>query len=133
MKYLALDMGEKRIGVAVTDEGGIIARPLQTLQVSENLMSQIGKVIAEESPEKIILGLPRHMNGDESTAVPGIRDFAKGLKHEFGIEIDFQDETVSSIEAERRLKDRGVEKEKIKEMVDAEAAAVILEDYLAGK
>jgi putative Holliday junction resolvase len=132
MKYLALDMGEKRIGVAVTDEEGIIARPLLTIPNSPALMSDLGKIIKEEAPARIILGIPRHMSGDESQKATQIREFAKGIEHEFGVEIDFQDETASSIEAEKRLTERGTKGEEMKKSVDAEAAAVILEDYLAG-
>lgn len=133
MKYLALDFGEKRIGVAVTDEEGIIARPLLTLEVSEMLMSDLGKVIEDECPKKVIFGIPRHMNGEEASSAIKIREFAEGVSHELGVEVDFQDETVSSIEAEKRLAESGIEKEKIKEKVDQEAAAVILEDYLKEK
>lgn len=133
MKLLALDFGEKRIGVAVSDEEGIIARPLLTLQVAENLMAELGKIIDDEKPAKIVVGMPRHQSGDFGTHAENVKEFVKGIAHEFGIEVDTQDESLSSIEAEKRLREMGFDIKKVKEMVDAEAAAIILEDYLEEK
>lgn len=131
MKYLSLDVGEKRIGVAVTDEEGIVARPLLTLAVGEELFTELGKIVQEEKPGSFVLGLPRHMSGELGDAVAQIRKLGEGLHHEFTLPVFYQDESLSSVEAEKRLRERGFDHKKIKEMVDAEAAAVILEDFLA--
>lgn len=133
MKYLALDIGEKRIGVAVSDEEGIIARPLLTLSVSPSLMTKLGEIIDKEKPAKIILGLPRHQNGEVSEVAKDIRKFATGIKHEYNVEVDFEDESGTSVEAGRRLREKGLNPFEIKEKVDSEAATIILESYLAGK
>ena len=131
MKYIAFDIGEKRIGVAVSDESGIIARPLLTLFVTDSLFTKIGEIIESEKPETAVFGLPRHESGEAGKAVSEIRQFAKGVGHEYNILVDFEDESGTSIEAEKRLKEVGKNIKEIKEMVDAEAAAVILESYLA--
>lgn len=131
MKILALDVGEKRIGVAATDDSGIIARPLFSVSVDHEILTNLGKVVDEEHPEKIILGIPRHQSGEEGMLAEQIREFAKVVEHEFNVQIDFEDESGTSIEAERRLSAQGLNPMEIKENVDAEAAAVILESYLA--
>ena len=131
MKYIAFDIGEKRIGLAVTDESGIVARPLLTLPVGENLFTRLGEVFEAEKPQVAVFGIPRHQNGEESSAADDIRQFAKGVEHEYQIGVVFEDESGTSIEAERRLNARGIKGPKVKEMVDAEAACVILESYLA--
>jgi len=130
MKYLSLDVGEKRIGVAVSDESGIVVRPLLTLDLKADLIHRLGEIVHEEKPEMIIVGVPRHQNGEESKAAAEIKEFAKGLHHEYNIEVDFEDESGTTIEAERRLKEAGKDIKEIKKLVDAEAAAVILESYL---
>lgn len=131
MKYIAFDIGTKRIGVAVSDESGIIARPLLTLPVRDNLFSEIGHIIDSEKPEMAIFGIPRHQDGKEGEAAAQIREFAKGVGHEYNISVDFEDESGTSIVAEERLKNSGKTEKEIKGLVDAEAACVILESYLA--
>jgi putative holliday junction resolvase len=131
LKYISFDIGTERIGVAVSDESGIIARPLLTLPVTDSLFTEIGRIIETEDPKMAIFGIPRHESGDVSAAAHQIREFAKGVGHEYNIEVDFEDESGTSLEAEKRLKEAGKNIKEIKAMVDAEAAAVILESYLA--
>jgi putative holliday junction resolvase len=133
VKHLAIDVGLKRIGIAVSDEDGIIARPLLTISVSEGLMSDLGKLIEAEKPKAIVVGMPRHMSGDLGSEAEKIKTFGAALHHEFNIPVAYQDESLSSVEAEKRLRERGFDYKKVKEMVDAEAAAIILEDYLGEK
>lgn len=131
MKYIAFDIGTERIGVAVSDESGIIARPLLTLPVTHDLFPKIGELVDSEKPQMAIFGIPRHQSGDEAVVAEEIREFAKGVGNEYNIEVDFEDESGTSIEAEKRLKESGKSIKEVKEMVDAEAACVILESYLA--
>lgn len=130
MKYLSLDVGEKRVGVAVSDEAGIVVRPLLMLELRADLIHRLGEVVHKEKPEMIIVGIPRHQNGEEGEEAAKIREFAKGLHHEYNIEVDFIDESATTIEAEKRLHEAKKSEKEIKELVDAEAAAVILESYL---
>ena len=133
MKYLALDIGEKRTGVAVSDDSGIIARPLTILSTGDRFLIKLGEIIDAEKPQMIIFGIPRHQNGDEGEMGAQIRELAKGIKHEYNIEVDFEDESGTSIIAEERLKQSGVRGKELKGKTDAEAAAVIMESYLASK
>jgi putative Holliday junction resolvase len=133
LKYLSLDIGEKRIGVAVTDDAGIISRPLMILHTEDNFMERLGEILDVEKPGMIIFGIPRHQNGAEGEMGGQIRELAKGIKHEYNIEVDFEDESGTSVIAEERLREAGKRGEEIKEALDAEAAAIILESYLATK
>lgn len=133
MKYLALDVGEKRIGVAATDDAGIIASPLTTLATEDRFMEHLGEIVASQRPDMIIVGLPRHANGDLSDMATQIKELAKGIGHEYNVPVDFEDESGTTVEAEARMKERGIPPKEIKEKVDAEAAAIILEGYLARK
>lgn len=130
MKILALDIGEKRIGVARTDEAGIIAVPVGIIEVDEGLMENLGKIIHEEKPELIVLGMPRHSNGELSDFAKYIQEFGEVLRHEFGVKIDFEDEFGTTIEATRRLREVGVSGKQSRRLDDALAAEVILESYL---
>lgn len=130
MKYLALDVGEKRIGIARSDDSGIIATPLSVVEVDEAVLANLGKIIEEEQPDCIIFGIPRHADGNESKFAKDIREFAKNVKHEFGVRVDFEDEYGSTKIAEERLREAGKSPREIKKYDDAFAAEVILESYL---
>jgi putative Holliday junction resolvase len=133
LKYIALDVGERRVGIAVTDDAGIIVRPLITLATENSFLERLGEVIEEEKPDKVVFGLPRHQNGDIGGMAKQIREIAKGVKHEYNIEVDFEDESGTTVMAEERMRDAGVALKDMKTKVDAEAATVILESYLARK
>jgi putative Holliday junction resolvase len=133
LKYLALDIGEKRIGIAASDESGIIVTPLLTLEVESGLMEKLGAIVAKEKPDVVVVGIPRHQDGAEAEMAAQIREFAEGIHHEYHVTVDFEDESGTSLEAERRLKERGADYIKNKGLIDAEAAAVILEGYLASR
>jgi putative Holliday junction resolvase len=130
MKYLALDIGEKRTGVAVSDELGITVRPVTTLETGNSFLEKLGEIIKSEIPETIVVGIPRHQGGGEGVKADHIREFAKVIHHEYNLPVDFEDESATSVEAERRLKEKGMSIQEIKDNIDAEAAAVILESYL---
>jgi putative Holliday junction resolvase len=132
MKYLSLDIGEARVGVAVTDDSGIIATPLTYLEVSHKILAELGIIIAAEKPNIVIFGIPRHQSGEEAAMAAQIRDFAEVVRNEYNVEVDFEDESGTTLEAEKRLAERKVPREQYRQLVDAEAAAVILESYLAG-
>lgn len=137
MKILALDVGHKRIGLAKTDGLGIGVWPLQTLQRQslEQDLEKIFEILEEDQIEKIIVGLPLSMNGTESKQTQKVRAFANQLKrflHQKGHpqSVDFWDERLSSWEAEETLSHAGIKIKKNKGLLDAEAACVILRDFL---
>ena len=131
MKYLALDIGQSKIGVATTDDSGIVATPKCYLETKNDLIHRLGEIIEQERPQRLIVGLPRHQSGEVNESAEQIKEFAKGLHHEYNLEVDFEDESGTTKIAEERLRAAGKSAREIKELVDAESAAVILESYLA--
>lgn len=127
---LALDVGEKRVGVALADKFAKLPKPLTTLLRGDNFLPQLAALINEHNVVKLIVGLPRNMKGQETKQTQAIRVFVRGLQDVTHINVYFQDETLTSKKAETELLQRGVPYNK--GHVDALAATYILEDYLRG-
>jgi putative Holliday junction resolvase len=122
---LALDVGEKRIGVAIANSIARLARPLTTLPHDDNIFATLEKLIADESVSVVVVGLPRNLSGEDTDQTAYVRQFTEKLRHDM---IRFQDEALTSKKAEMELRQRG--KPYAKGDIDALAATYILEDYL---
>ena len=135
MRILAIDFGLKRLGVAVSDEGGQLARPLKVISVStrEALLSELGNLVREFTPAEIVVGHPRRLHGGPGTLAPVVEDFAAQLHAKFGVRVVLWDERLTTLAAEEKLKEAGARRRKRREKVDQAAAAVILQDYLDTK
>jgi len=133
-RILAIDYGQKRIGVAISDEMAILALPLKTLDQSEAI-SEIVKIVDEEEIETLVVGLPRQIDGSMSEEAPKVMEFVDKLKEKIltNVKIELEDETATSVLAEERLKERGENFRIEKEKVDLESAVIILESYLIEK
>lgn len=136
MKIVALDIGEKRIGVAVADSSLKIPVVRQTLRVSENLSdtyAELRDLLDRELTEKIVVGLPRNSRGEETRQTQLVKIFMQEFQKSQAITqpIIYQDESLTSVLAEQRLENRHVKYTKAD--IDAEAAAIILSDYLETK
>ena len=125
-KFLALDVGSARIGVAAADSGVRIAIPQETIPVDGQEMLSIAKLVVDGSIDTIVVGYPRNQSGEATAQTEAVEAFAKNLQDMAAVV--FQDESLSSVEAERRLETRGGSYSKAD--IDAEAAAIILQDYL---
>lgn len=125
--YLALDVGEKRIGVARGDTGVRLAFPVETVEVDGREYVRIFQLYHEAHATAIIVGYPRNQSGEATSQTAYVEKFVHPLTAR-GIEVIFQDESVTSIMAEDQLKSRG--KSYSKADIDALAAALILQDYL---
>ncbi|MGV9001566.1 MAG: Holliday junction resolvase RuvX [Candidatus Saccharimonadaceae bacterium] len=125
--FVCLDVGEKRIGVSVADISVRIAIPLTTIEVDGSEIEAIAKIVIEESPEAIILGYPRNQQGEATAQTHYVETFAERLKY-LDKKIIFQDESLTSVIAEQRL--ISYKKPYTKGDIDAQAAVIILEDYL---
>lgn len=129
-RILALDFGEKRIGVAITDESKMISQPLKSVEIEKKeSKSEIKKIINEENVSQIVLGRPRNADGSLGFQYERTLKF-KELISDLGVPIVWEDETGTSLEAEKRLKEKGLSQAEIKKRIDSEAAAIILEGYL---
>jgi putative Holliday junction resolvase len=131
-RILALDLGKRRIGLAVSDELGITAQGLETLQrtnIREDLAA-LAKLALDRNVSLILMGHPLHMSGDESRQAVYTREFARRLEGVTGLPTKFWDERLTSVEAERVLRQSGISIEKRARAVDRLAAVILLESYL---
>ena len=126
-QILALDIGERRIGVAKGDTGVRLAVPLCTLAVDGTEHDRIAKLLNDERAVCLVIGYPRNQSGEATAQTAYVEQVAEGLKV-FGVPLVFQDESLTSVLAEQRLQQRGRPYDK--GAIDAEAAAIILQDYL---
>jgi putative Holliday junction resolvase len=134
-RVLALDLGKKRIGMAVSDPLGITAQGLPTLE-RVNLrqdLDAIGKLAAAYGARLIVLGHPLHMNGREGRQAEYARVFAERLSERTGYPVRLWDERLTSREAERVLKASGISIAKRAKAVDKMAAQILLENFLGAE
>ena len=123
---LALDVGDRRVGVALADSQIKIAVPYGYLERSDRIIQQITELMLDHDIDTLVIGYPRNQSGEATKQTESVEQFAEELAEiEIDADLVFQDESLSSVEAERRLgrvKDKGE--------IDAEAASIILQDYL---
>lgn len=124
---LALDIGERRIGVATADSQTKFPVPVGAVSVDESVMESLHRIIREFNPAELVVGFPRNQQGESTAQTRAVQDFAASLDI-FGLPVSFQDESLTSVLAEQHLKKSG--KPYSKEDIDAHAAAIILGDYL---
>ena len=131
-RVVAIDPGTKHIGVAVSDELRLVARPLPAIARKswKKLLADVQVVIAEYDAAALVVGLPLNTDGSESSMSAEARKMATKFGLSLSIPVFLQDERVTSYEARKRLWDRGVEPDKTKQFVDSEAATIILADFL---
>jgi putative Holliday junction resolvase len=130
---LAFDFGEKRIGVAVGDLELRIPHPLSTICAEDNAtrFAEIGKLVEEWKPSRLIVGLPMHADGTEHEVSRHARRFAHRLEGRFGVSVALVDERLTSVTAEARLREAGARADRIKATLDAAAASEILAAYFS--
>jgi putative holliday junction resolvase len=131
-RILALDLGKKRIGLALSDPLGITAQGLPTLQrtnIREDL-DALANLIREREVTLLLMGNPLHMTGKEGRQVLYTRDFAERLAKKTGLEVEYWDERLTTVEANRVLRESGISIEKRARAVDRLSAVILLESYL---
>ena len=133
MRYLAIDYGDKRTGLAVCDAAEILASPLEVLGTNSQLTDAIVRVVAEYDAECIVLGLPLNMDGSEGDRAGAVRAFAKKLGKVTELAIIFHDERLSSFDAQQKMAEMDLSRKGRKKREDALAAAAILESFLEHK
>lgn len=124
---LAIDVGEKRIGVAVGDTQIKIAIPYDTIEVDGTEILQLRKLAALEKVDTIVVGYPRNQSGEDTQQTRYVQEFAENLQP-IDVAIEFQDESLTSVQAEERL--RATKKPYVRGDIDKVAASIILQDYL---
>ena len=131
-RVLGLDIGERRIGVSISDALGITAQGLETIQRSEleNDINRIAEIANKWKVGKIVVGLPKNMNGTLGPQAEKIKEFIQCLKQKVAIEVVFWDERLTTVAAERTLLEGNVSRKKRKGVIDKVAANMILQGYL---
>jgi len=130
MRILALDVGERRIGVAVSDPLGTIAQPLMTIPRNDTSIDTIVQIIREKEICEVVVGLPVNMNGSRGQQADGVDEFAHRIVERIDIPLVFVDERLTTVEAEKLMISADVSRNKRRAKIDSVAAAIILEKRL---
>ncbi len=132
MVILSVDYGDARTGIAACDALQMLASPVTVIHQTEKepLADEICRIAAEKKAQKLVLGLPKNMDGSEGFRAQACREFAALLSEKSGLPVDFQDERLTTVSAYNALNLTNTRGKKRKAVVDAVSAVIILEDYL---
>lgn len=131
-RALGIDHGEARIGLAISDDLGMLAHPLETivLKTTPDALGRIAQIVEREKIGTIILGMPRNMNGTYGPASEKVRAFAEALRTRVPCEVRLWDERLTSVAAQRSLHESGRNAKNSREVIDQVAAQLILQGWL---
>lgn len=131
-RLVALDPGEKRVGVAISDEIQLTVRPLKTLQRTswKKFLSDIKELLAEFDAKALVIGLPLSLDGVERSSAIEVRRLANKLSLSLDVRIFLQDERLTSREAEESLRESGYKESEIEKLIDSWSAAIVLRDFI---
>lgn len=129
-RIIALDVGGKRIGVAVSDPTGTAAQPFETIERDESAVFRVAELVRSFQAEKIVVGLPLNMDGTEGKRAEDARSFAMMVCREVGVSVVFVDERLTTVQAESLTSKGERDRRRRKRASDRVAAAIILRSYL---
>jgi len=127
---LGIDFGGARIGLAISDELRLLAHPLKTIPADKNSIRAISEVVRDRKIDKVIVGVPRHMSGEVGTAANAALEFANKLRAQLPCAVETWDERLTTVAAQRALRDSGKKTRDTRQIVDQVAAQMILQGYL---
>ena len=134
MRTMGLDVGSKTVGIALSDELGWTAQGLKTLKINEEEnvfgFDELGKIIQEYEVGKVVVGLPKNMNGTIGPRGEASQFYARELEERFGVTVILWDERLTTVAAERVLLEADLSRKKRKKVIDKMAAVMILQGYL---
>ena len=135
MRVMGLDVGSKTVGVAISDPLGFTAQGVEIIKINEEAkefgFDRLGELVKEYQVEKFVVGLPKNMNNTEGPRVEASKAYGYKIKEIFGIPVDYQDERLTTVQAERMLVEQAdVSRGKRKKVIDKLAAQLILQNYL---
>ena len=132
MRSMGLDIGDKRIGVALSDPLGILASPLTIIDRKENKLDigAVIEIVSQQQVRKIIVGLPFSMDGSIGKQAEKTKAFIQELTNQTDVQVEYRDERLTTVSAKRLKREAGTKKTGKKTRYDAMAAAIILQDYL---
>jgi len=134
MRILAVDPGSKQVGLAISDPTGTIATALSTLPATpaETLAARIAAAAAEQSAERVVVGLPLRLDGSRGPEAAAAERLASGVRKASGLPVEMVDERLTTAAAERSLIEGGVRREKRRASIDRVAAVILLQGHLDG-
>ena len=127
---LGIDFGRVRIGLAISDELRLLAHPLETIPANKDSGKRIAEIVRKRKIEKIVVGIPRQMSGEIGTAAKEALEFATKLREFLPCDVETWDERLTTVAANRALRDAGKKTRQTREFVDQVAAQMILQGYL---
>lgn len=132
MKVMAIDYGDARTGIAISDPTGLLAGYTTVIhsRSAQRVAEEVGALVKEHGVERLVMGYPKNMNGTEGPRAQLYQEFAELLRETVGMEVTLWDERRTTVDAHRILTETGNRGKKRKEKVDAVAASLILEGYL---
>lgn len=132
MVALALDIGDARIGVAVSDRTGTVASPVKVLPAAEvlGLSRSFRAIVADHEPDVLVVGRPRTLAGEDGFQAARVMETGRNLARALGLPVEFADERLSSAEAKRILREQGLSERKMRGKVDMLAASLFLQAWL---
>jgi putative Holliday junction resolvase len=134
-RALGIDFGEKRIGVAATDYLGLAAHPLEVIASTprDTAADRIAEIARERESTVLVIGMPVNMDGSPHDSEPQVRAFARRCAERTGLPVEFVDERLTTVEAERLMRETGKRRKDQRALVDMFSAAVLLRDWLAAR
>jgi len=136
MRAVGIDLGEKRIGVAISDSGGSLATPYEVVTRTgsrDEDHRRIKAIVEEVEAEILVVGLPLSLDGTEGKAAQGARQEAEAIGQTISVPIELHDERLTTVEAERILKEQGLGAAERRNVVDKVAAAILLQAWMEGR
>lgn len=135
MRVMGLDVGSKTVGVSISDPLGFTAQGVEIIKIDEGAeefgFDRLGELVKEYKVDKFVVGLPKNMNNTEGPRVEASKAYGNKIKEIFGIPVDYQDERLTTVQAERMLVEQAdVSRGKRKKVIDKLAAQLILQNYL---
>lgn len=135
MRVLGLDLGSRRIGVAVSDPGGVLATPVTVVTRRGDRSAEhrvIAGLVAAHEAERVVVGLPLSLDGSDGSAALAARAEAVEVGHAVGVPVELHDERLTTVTADRLLAEQGLDARARRRVVDQVAAAVLLQSWLEG-
>jgi putative Holliday junction resolvase len=129
-RVMAIDLGAARTGVAVSDELGILAQPWKTLPGGEASLEAVVAAVEEVNPTRVLIGLPRNMDGTYGPAAEAAKTFAGNLRDRVGCPVEMWDERLTTVAAQRALRECGRKARDQRGVVDQVAAQILLQSWL---
>ena len=135
MRIMGLDVGSRTVGVAISDPLGFTAQGVEIIQIDEEAgefgFERLGELVKQYNVDKFVVGLPKNMNNTEGPRVEASKAYGDQIKELFNIPVDYQDERLTTVQAERMLVEQAdVSRGKRKKVIDKLAAQLILQNYL---